>query len=247
MEDRKIIWYAVGQQQERRGTELNRKKWLISLFAAVLLCAGSLYFLWTTGFFKATASVEGIQRYIRSFAPYSQLVFFLIQLLSVILAPIPSNISAAAGGILFGPWVSFGLTIGAVQLGSVAVFALARKLGKPFVDRVVSQKVSRQYMDVIQSKQNVFLVLTFLFPFFPDDMICALAGLTNMPAAQFIIISLLTRPWGLLFASALGAAILNISWWWMTLIGVLGLALFLVGMKYGDRVEKWVMNKLKQE
>ncbi|MFR6185361.1 MAG: hypothetical protein ACLUJG_07215 [Lawsonibacter sp.] len=37
--------------------------------------------------------------------------------------PIPSNISALAGGVLFGTWVSFLLTFSAVLAGSLLVFS----------------------------------------------------------------------------------------------------------------------------
>lgn len=225
---------------------MNRKKWLVTLLAAFVLCVFSLWFLYATGFFREAVSVEGLQKYILKFTPYSHVVFFLLQLLSVILAPIPSNISAAAGGILFGTWISFGLTAGAVLLGSVTVFLLGRSLGKPFADRFVSRKVSQKYLDVIRSKQDAFLVLAFLFPFFPDDVICILAGLTEISFVRFLVIAVLTRPWGLLFASALGGASLDMPWWGMGLIGVLGAALFLIGLKYGDRAEEWVLNKIKR-
>ena len=46
---------------------------------------------------KAVRSLEALRAYIAGFAPYSHLLFFLVQFLSVVLAPIPSNITAAAG------------------------------------------------------------------------------------------------------------------------------------------------------
>ena len=58
-----------------------------------------------------------MQAYIQRFAPYSHLCFFLVQFLSVVLAPIPSNLSAAAGGMLFGTWPSFLMTFAAVAWG----------------------------------------------------------------------------------------------------------------------------------
>ena len=61
---------------------------------------------------------------------------------------------------------------------------------------------------------------------------------------RFLIIVLLTRPWGLLFASALGGASFSIPWWGMALIGVGGLRLFILGMKYGDRVEESILHRL---
>ena len=222
----------------------NRQK-LLSLTAVLLLLAGGGWFLYSSGFFQAARSLDSLRAYIDRFAPYSHLAFFLVQLLSVILAPIPSNITAAAGGVLFGTWPAFLLTFGAVAAGSVLVFWLARALGRDFADRLVSRKLSEKYQDVLRSKAPIFLILAFLFPFFPDDMLCILAGLTNISLRRLTAIVLPTRPWGLLFASALGGASLNLPPWVMLPIGLAGLGLFLLGMKYGSRLEESVLRRLK--
>ena len=222
----------------------NRQKLLI-LAAVLLLLAGGGWFLYASGFFQAARSLDGLRAYIVHFAPYSHLAFFLVQLLSVILAPIPSNVTAAAGGVLFGTWPAFLITYGAVAAGSLLVFWLARALGRDFAGRLVSRRLSDKYQDVLRAKAPVFLVLAFLFPFFPDDMLCILAGLTDLSFCRFAVIVLLTRPWGLLFASALGGSTLDLPPWVMVPIGLAGLALFLLGMKYGDRLEESVLSRLK--
>jgi len=219
-----------------------KRKLLIAVLTVILLaCIACLYY---TGFFQSATSMQGMQDYIRGCAPYSHLVFFVLQLLSVILAPLPSNISAAAGGVLFGTWMSFFLTAGAVLIGSLLVFQLARMLGKPFVDRLVSRRASERYLELIHTKRDTFLVLAFLFPFFPDDVICVLAGLTDIPLRRFLVIVLCARPWGLLFASALGGAALEVPLWAMVLMGFVGVVLFLLGMKYGETIRVWLMKRL---
>lgn len=215
-----------------------------TLIAVLLLLVGGGIFLFRSGFFAAAADQESLRAYIQRFAPYSHLFFFLLQFLSVVLAPIPSNITALAGGVLFGTWVSFFLTFAAVVCASLLVFQLAQWLGREFVTRVVGERVSAKYLDVIHAKTDIFLILAFLFPFFPDDLLCILAGLTAISLRRFLIIVLLTRPWGLLFASALGGASFSIPWWGMALIGVGGLRLFILGMKYGDRVEESILHRL---
>ena len=82
----------------------NKGKWAAALLITIALLAGGILFLWQTGFFAAAASLEGVQQYIERFSPYSQLIYFLVQLVSVIVAPIPSNLTAAAGAVLFGFW-----------------------------------------------------------------------------------------------------------------------------------------------
>ena len=220
-------------------------RWLF-LLAAVLLCAGGGLFLWRSGFFQAAASQESLRAYIQQFSPYSHLCFFLVQLLSVVLAPIPSNITALAGGVLFGTWPSFLMTFAAVALGSVLVFTLARGLGREAVNRLVGRKVSEKYREVIQAKTDVFLVLAFLFPFFPDDLLCILAGLTDIPLKRFCVLVLVARPWGLLVSCLVGGSVLAIPYWAMALLGAAGLSVFLICMKYGDRWEQKLLERFKK-
>ena len=222
------------------------KKWIWPLAAVLLLLAAGL-FLYESGFFRAASSVRGVKDYIESFAPYSHIAFFLVQLFSVVLAPIPSNISALAGGMLFGTWPAFLLTFSAVVGGSVLVFALARSLGQNFVDRLVSRKLSEKYRNLLHSKTTAFLVLAFLFPYFPDDILCILSGLTPISFRRFLVILLFTRPWGLLFASALGGAALDIPLYGLLLLGAGGILIFFLGMKYGDRLEKAILARLHRE
>lgn len=216
---------------------------LLVVLAALAACVWGLY---RTGFFQAVGSEAALEAYIQGFAPWSHLAYFGIQLASVIVAPIPSNITAVVGAALFGFWASFLLTFGAVAVGSLIVFALARGLGRGFVDRLVSRKVSEKYLDVIRRKRDVFLALAFLLPFFPDDMLCILAGLTDISFKRFAILVLLTRPWGLLVSCAVGSSVVTIPWWGMALLGVAGVAVFLLSMKYGDRVEEAILEKLKK-
>ncbi len=224
---------------------MKRYRHLLSIAAALLFIGAGLLFLWQTGFFNAR-SLSEMQAYIDHFSPYSQAAFFLVQLAGVILAPIPSNITAAAGALLFGMWQSFLLTIAAVILGSITVFWLARVLGQRFASQFVSDKISDRYLEVIRQKRDIFLLLVFLFPFFPDDLICILAGLTDISYLRFLAIVSIARPWGLLVACAIGSSVISIPLWGMVLIGICGISLFVLGLQYGDRIEGWLLARFKR-
>ncbi len=212
----------------------------------IAILGGTVWALYATGFFEAAGSQEKLGEYIVRCAPWSHLAYFGIQLASVVVAPIPSNITAAAGAYLFGLWPSFLLTWGAVALGSAVVFVLARALGQGFAAQFVGEKLSEKYLDVIRRKRDVFLALAFLFPFFPDDILCILAGLTDIPFKRFFVLVAVCRPWGLLVSCLVGSATVAIPLWGMALLGVAGLAVFLLAMKYGDRLEQAVMERLKK-
>ena len=210
----------------------------------VLLLGGCVLGLYLSGFFAAASSTEGIRAYIERSAPWSHLVFFLLQLVSSIVAPIPSNVTALAGGLLFGAIPAFLLTFSAVVLGSLAVFFLARALGQRFVARFVGQKASARYLEIIRRKRDTFLFLAFLFPFFPDEILCILAGLTDIGWKRFLILCLIARPWGLLVSCAVGGSALDLPVWAMIALGILGAAVFVLALIYGDRIEGKLVKKL---
>ena len=202
-----------------------------ALLISIFLVTGLIWMLWKTGFFDAAHSLEALHQYIQQFAPYSHLVFFLIQLASIIIAPIPSNLTTAAGGLLFG---------------TIIVFQLSRVLGGPFVERFISDRNLNRYREVLRRKCDTFLLLAFLFPFFPDDLICIMAGLTQISFRRFLFLVIIGRPWGLLAAAAVGGSTLQIPLWGMVLLGVAGLFIFILAMRYGDRFEDAVIEKLKR-
>lgn len=212
----------------------------------MLLLGGCMLALYLTGFFEAAHSMDGIRAYIERSTPWSHLVFFLVQLASVIVAPIPSNLTALAGGVLFGTLPAFLITWAAVVLGSLTVFFLSRALGQSFIQRFVGRKLSDRYLDVLRRKQGTFLFLAFLFPFFPDDILCILAGLTDISWKRFLILCLVARPWGLLVACGVGGSAIRLSVWAMAALGVAGAAIFLLAMLYGDRLEQKLLDRFKK-
>lgn len=223
-----------------------RLKNFILWASAILLLGGCVLGLYLTGFFEAASSPESIKAYIEASAPWSHLVFFFLQLVSSIVAPIPSNITALAGAILFGTIPAFLLTWAAVILGSLIVFSLARALGQDVVGRFVGRKMSARYLDVIRRKRDTFLFLAFLFPFFPDDILCILAGLTEISWKRFLLLCLVARPWGLLVSCAVGGSALEFPLWAMIALGAAGVAVFVLAMIYGDRIEEKLVEKFRR-
>lgn len=218
-------------------------QWTAALITAIVLLGGLSLFFWKTDILSRAGDLDQLQGWLSSFAPWSELMFFFLQLSSVIVVPIPSNLMAAAGGMCFGFFRGALITFLAVSLGSFISFSLARTLGKNWVERFASQKLPAKYRGLFERKRDSFLVLAFLFPFFPDDLLCIFAGLTDISLKRFILIVLLTRPWGLFAASALGSCLPAVPAWSLPLFVIGGLLVFAAGMKYGDRVEAAILRR----
>jgi uncharacterized membrane protein YdjX (TVP38/TMEM64 family) len=221
------------------------KKWIAAVVGIALL-SGLCLFLWRTDLLERLQDTAALRDYLSDQAPWSQLIFFGLQLCSVIIAPIPSNLVAATGGAFFGTWQGFLITILAVTIGSCTTFWLARTLGKNFADRIVRKKLPAHYLELLDRKRDSFLILAFLFPFFPDDLLCIMAGLTDIPFRRFFFIVLFARPWGLLIASAFGGSLCGFSLKSLPILLLCG-ALFLIGLIYGDRMGQAVLKFLKRK
>ena len=207
------------------------------LLLALLAFVGAVVCLCRAGLPKRIASVGEIRALIDRAGPLAWLAFFLLQMLTVIIAPIPSNVTMMAGALALGFARAMVFGILAILTGSMIVFLLARRLGRSAVQRLVDHSALDKYLPLIEEKQDMFLFLTLLFPFFPDDTLCILAGLTSIPTARFALIMVLARPWGLVFAALIGSGVITLpAWGWAVLAAAMAVV-FALGMKYSRPIE----------
>ena len=140
-------------------------------------------------------SEEQIQEMISSFGAWGPIVFIIFTFLQVTFIPIPFVVSILAGNLLFGFWGSFFYSLIGTLLGSVFAFALGRKVGRPFVNWAFGDaKEVDKYLSQAKGKEFVVFFFMFLLPLFPDDALCALAGMTNLNNRQFAFILAVSRP-----------------------------------------------------
>lgn len=224
---------------------LSARIWLL-IALAIVVVAGIVLLIVFTDVQTLFTSVDALRDYIAQFGSFGMIVFFVIQLISVILAPIPSNVTTIAGAILFGFWPSFLISVAATIGGAMIVFLLAKRFGFKFANRFIQKKVSDKYLKLMENKLDVFLILVFLLPFFPDDIICILAGLTPIKTGRFFVIVVTCRPWGLLGSAMLGSATLRLPVWAWAIVAALTIGVFIAGLKYGDKIEQALIRKFKR-
>ena len=226
----------------------NRKRGI--LLAGVLILAiaalAALYFwLKANGYLEIFTSVEALQAYVRGFGAWAPAIFILLQIAQVIFAPIPGNVTTLAGGALFGFWPSFFYSTIAIFLGSLVAFGIGRYCGKPIVYKLASPAIVDKYLNVLAGKQRLTLALLFLFPFFPDDVLCLLAGLTGYSWSWFAVMVLLTRPWGTIVSALVGSGSLSIPLWGWAILVVAAVAAMVFSIKYGSRMEDLLLEKIR--
>ncbi|MEF9919386.1 MAG: TVP38/TMEM64 family protein [Eubacterium sp.] len=156
-------------------------------------------------------SIEDFKNFLLGFGGWTPLIYFLFQIVQVIIAPIPGGTTMLVGGALFGGLWGFVLSLSGILIGSSIAFFIAKKLGRPFILRFISSKWIEKFENIRDSRLNMVLFLIFLFPGFPDDLFCYLAGLSKMDFKTFILVALLGRTPGFLLTTLVGAGIMKDS------------------------------------
>jgi uncharacterized membrane protein YdjX (TVP38/TMEM64 family) len=181
-----------------------------------------------------------LKGFIRSFGPYSPLAFILLQVLQVVVAPIPGGAVEFLGGYLFGVKAGFIYSMIGLLIGSWFAFSLARIFEKWAVEKFVSEQTLKKFDYLIGHEGLILSLLLFLIPGFPKDALCYILGLTPMHLGIFLIISTMGRIPGTLMATLQGAKAFDHQYKaFLILLGVSAL-MILVFYIYHEEIHKLV-------
>ena len=135
---------------------------------------------------------EEMIAFVGSLGPLGPLAYMGLQILQTVVAPIPGNVVGAIGGLLFGWWGILWTTIGAT-IGAALVFWVSRRFGRTLVEKVVKKESLDKFDFIIGKRASFVLLLIFLIPGLPDDIVCYIAGLTDVPIKKLILIFVVGR------------------------------------------------------
>jgi uncharacterized membrane protein YdjX (TVP38/TMEM64 family) len=131
--------------------------------------------------------------------------FLALQVLQVVFAPIPSQVTGLLGGYLFGFWAGLALTMLGLTVGSTLAVITGRLLGASLVRRLVPAGMRAQFDRLVGESEVWSFLFIFMLPIFPGDSVCFIAGLTRLPVWQLVLASALGRLPGMAALTLVGA------------------------------------------
>lgn len=202
---------------------------LIAVFVAYAAVAGLIYLIF---YLNGYRTLDDIRGYIDGAGAWAWLIFSLVQVFStVVLFVIPAQTTAfiVLGLALFTPLEAFILVSINTLIASVLNFSVGKLFGKVIVKKIVGEETVAKYQDKLEKKAKIYYPIMMLFPFFPDDEITMLAGLTSMSYRYFVPVTFILRSIGIGTYVFLGqafdySAFTLIHWYQFIVIG--GLLLF---------------------
>ena len=189
------------------------------------------------------SSSDKLSKFLQNLGPYSPAVFVLFQVLQVIAAPFPGELTGVAGGFVYGETVGFLLSTIGLSLGSWVAFELASILGRPFVERFVRREVLEKFNFLTTRTGTLICFVLFLFPGFPKDYLCYVLGLSRMRLGTFLLVSVVGRLPGTYLLTMQGATIRNEQYHTFLFITVASLAVLLVAYLYRNQIFDWLKHR----
>lgn len=221
---------------------------LILFIAVSIFFLGYLILKWT-GIWELVNSVEKIKEFILDCGFYGRIVFVLLQFLQVTFLPIPSSITTIAGALIYGPFQAGLLSLAGILLGSFVAFALGRGIGRKIVIFMVGEETCEKWEKMLDRAKYSYLIM-MLLPFFPDDILSLIAGMTEMSWGFFAFCQFVSRPIGIFTTCYLGSGeIIPYHGWGLAVWGILillgGLLLYL-STKHKDKIEQFMLKFSKK-
>lgn len=205
------------------------------LWVAVLLVGVVVLYLLVRQFAPFLVDPQELRAWIRQFGPLAPLAFIAVQILQTVIAPIPGQVTGVIGGLLFGAVAGTLLSLVGGTLGSALAFWLSRRYGRTYVENVVTPSALEQFDTLGEEYGLPGLFVGFVVPGLPDDVLCFVGGLTDIPLWKLVTVAFVGRIPSYALVSILGNELA--AGHLATVLGLTALLLVvaILGYRFGQR------------
>lgn len=212
---------------------------IIQLILLIAVFSLGTYLLYAFGLMDLLTDRQKLLAFIKDHRGTAALLFIGLQVLQVLFAPVPGEVTGFVGGMFFG--VGWGIvysTIG-LTIGSWLAFMISRLLGRHIIEVVVSPGTIKRYDYVMKHKGLFLAFVMFLIPGFPKDILCYILGLGHMGQREFLLVSTGGRLLGTVLLTAGGTFFRDARYGAFFTVAGLGLTVILIVMIYRENIEQW--------
>ena len=217
----------------------------VVLTLVVVLFAG-VFVLKNTGLWQKVNSMEKIRKIVESGGVFSFLIFILLQILQTTILQIPAFFVTVSGALVFGKWQAFFMSYFAIMVGSVLMFFIGRKAGGKFLNWLVGKESAEKWKTRMEKGKYLFLLM-MLFPMFPDDILCVVAGMSDMSFKFFFWTNIVSRGIGIAATVFFGSGAVipfkdfGLIIWCVIIVFIL--VLFYLSVKYQNKIDE-ILNQI---
>ena len=217
----------------------NQKALLLRVIILAAVVAGLAFATarYTVPVTRLISDTDRFTAYIHSFGTWSMVVYALIEALQVVIAPVPGEFVQFAGGFIFGTLWGTIYSVAGILLGSAAAFLVARLFGFPLLQVVMPADGLNKFRFLINDpKAELVMLVLFLIPGVPKDLLTYVAGLTPVKPVRFLVTTTVARFPGIVLSSFIGAHVEERRYVEVIVASSIAIGLFVVGVLFQDRI-----------
>lgn len=230
-----VVYLALDGE---KNTHVQRTLLVSYVVVAIVIVSYILYYY--TGLSDKFNDFDALKSFIVGSGFWGYSIFICLTIFEIVVLPIPSAVTILLGVALYGPTLCFILSTIGTMLGSLIAFALGKVFGRRLCNWMFGEENTEKYAKLVGQKGRFVFIIMLLFPAFPDDMLCMVAGITDMTYLYFTVVCLLTRPVMIGITAYLGSGIIPFSGSgipiWIA-IGCLMFVIFIIATRIKNHIE----------
>lgn len=166
-----------------------------------------------------------------------------IQLLQIFIALIPGEPIELMLGFVWGPWIGMLTCLLGIFIGTMIIFLLVKKFGRPFVQKIVGDKDLSTYK-FLSNPRNLDLTVFILFfiPGTPKDALTYITALSPINPVRYLIIATVARIPSIITSTLLGDSLAEGNYVMAIIFFAVTALISVVGIIFGG---KFVSKKKK--
>lgn len=150
-----------------------------------LLVAGAILFFTVV----LPVNLSDAERGLSQSGAWAPVLFSLLMIAGILVAPIPTSPLTLMAPKLFGVWGGLAISLMSATIGAAIAFLVARRLGERLLDRYPEY---RKWRELLPADLTAFAVFLLRLPPSPTfDAVSYLAGLTSISLWQFLVATFL--------------------------------------------------------
>ena len=178
-----------------------------------------------------------------------------LQAVQILLPILPGEPIEILAGMCYGPIGGFVFLIISVFLITALIFLAVRKLGRSFVYGVCSEekikKLENSKIFKNPKKVEYIMLILFLIPGTPKDLLVYIGGLLPIRPLRFILISTFARIPSMLSSTVAGSSIVEGNWKFGILLYIItflivGIIIFIAEKRDKTKLTKEIIDNVRQ-
>ena len=231
-----------------RKTKIKILRIIIAIIAVTIIIGMLVYLIPVMKNLSTIEGQEAFKNKVNDSGFVGLLMLFGLQVAQIFLFILPGEPIEILAGMCYGGWGGLLFITISVAIITTGIFSLVRKLGRKFVydfcDEEKVKKIENSKIFKNPKKVEWILIILFMIPGTPKDLLVYIAGLLPIKPLRFILISTFARLPSVVSSTFAGNTLMRGDW--KSTLAIYGITFLLVGIVIFI-INKFDKSKVTQE